>query len=160
MTFITRQEITIRKGPLYFIAAVFMSFLLILHEQGKVNDGASIAAAIGLAIFGIIYYMLSKNKLVVDNDGLIHCLFFGKQKSMLWQDVKSSRLSWHFHGHGANIEWAIEPFSGRNISFQPSFYNRKNLRIIAEALVDKCPNAVIDQRIKKMAEGKFPWYIF
>jgi hypothetical protein len=41
-----------------------------------------------------------------------------------------------------------------------SFYSRKDLRKIAEAVVIKCAKAEIDPRIQNMAEGRFPWYIF
>jgi hypothetical protein len=157
---VTRQEISIRKGPLYFIAAVFIVFLWALYDQGKIHEGASLAALIGLLAFLLLYRMLSKNKLIIDNEGITQQLFFGKQKELGWKEIKSSHLSWHYHGHGASLQWDIMPESGKAINLQSSGYNRKSLRIIAEALVEKCPGALIDKRIRNIEEGRFPWYIF
>ncbi len=104
--------------------------------------------------------MLSKNKLIIDNEGITQQLFFGKLKEFKWKEIRASHLSWIYHVHGASLEWVIVSSSGKSINLQTSSYNRKNMRFIAEAIVEKCPHAKIDKRIINMAEGKFRWYIF
>lgn len=150
----------IRKGPLYFIAAVFILFIYIVNQSANQTELTTLLAAGGLLLFLLIYYMLSKNKLIIDDEGITQQLFFGKEKRLIWHDIKASNLSWHFHGHGGSLEWSVIPYSGKHISWQTSFYSRSQLQLIAEAIVTKCEMAVIDERIKNVAMGKFPWYIF
>ena len=94
------------------------------------------------------------------NKKITQQLFFGKQKEMKWNEIKSSLLSWEYNGHGANLGWVITAFSGKTMNLQASFYSRKKIQLIAEALVQKSNKAELDKRIINMADGKFPWYIF
>ena len=156
---IQRQEFRIKKWPLYFVVAIYIGLLFILNDTGKLQDDKSIIILGGLSVFIFIYFMLSKNKLVIDNDEITQQLFFGKQKVLKWKEMKSSHLNWHFSGHSADISWSFIDYSGKAINIQASFYSRKKIKFIAEALIDKCPQAVIDKRLKNIANGKFPWYI-
>lgn len=156
---IERQELTIRRTPLYIIAAVFILLLYILHDTGKI-DGAAYFATGGLLLFFVLYRMLLKNKFIVDNDGITQELFFRKTKEMKWHEIVSSGLNWQYHGHGANLSWNFFDRSGKKISIQAAMYSRNKLRIIATALVEKNQQACIDKRIIKMAEGRFPWFMF
>ncbi len=157
---IERQELHIRKWPLYFIAAVFVVFIIVLDRTGKLGDIGLMLAAGGLVVFSILYFMLSKNKLIVDNDGITQQLFFGKQKVILWKNLVSSSFHWHYHGHGASLQWEFCGIDGKKIILQSSFYSRSSLRLLADALMDKRGEIVLDKRIKRMAENDFPWYIF
>ncbi len=69
MLIIERQEFTIRKWPLYFTAAVFIFILLYLNDTGKIKDIDSLPVLIGLTVLILIYFLLSKNSLIFDNDG-------------------------------------------------------------------------------------------
>lgn len=157
---IERQEFTIRKWPLYFIAAVFLLMLYILNDKGKI-DGAAYFAMGGLFLFLVIYYMLSKCKFIIDDAGITQELFFGKKRELKWNEIVSSNLNWqYYHGHGASLSWDFCGHFRKKISIKTSMYSRKKLRSIAVALIEKSKQAYIDKRIQNVAEGKFPWYIF
>jgi hypothetical protein len=157
---ITTQEIKFRKMPLYVIAAILVLFGYILIDTGKLNDTANlVAGGIVLAIL-LLFYFSSKLNLVIDNDGITQERFFGKVMELPWTNIKTSSLAWHFHGHGANLLWEFTCYEGKNFSITPTYYSRKDVRLLAEAVVLKCKQAVIDKRIINMANGKFPWYIF
>lgn len=157
---VIRQEFIPRKWPLYFVGLIFIFLLFILTGTGKLQDVDSLPVIIGLAVFLFLYFMLSKNKLIIDNDEISQQLFFGKQKVLKWNEIRSSHLNWHYHGHSADLSWEFIDFSGKKISIQTSSYSRKNIRLIAGVLVEKSPQAVLDERIQKIASGIFPWYIF
>lgn len=157
---VQRQEFTIRKWPLYFVVAVYILLLFILNDTGKLQDVKSMIIFVGLTFFLLIYFMLIKNKLIIDNVEITQQLFFGKQKVLKWKEIKSSHLNWNYHGHGADISWSLIDISGKSINIQTSSYSRKKIRIIAETLIKKCPQALIDNRLRNIAAGKFPWYIF
>lgn len=156
---VSYQEISVRKTPLCIITAFLLLLIFILSDTKNADVMAWIAVSV-LFIVVLLFYALSKKKIIIDNNAIIQQMVFGKQRTLSWNEIKSSALNWHTHGHGANLGWQIESFTAKRISFDPGFYSRRSLRAIAEALTSKCPNATIDSRIKKMAEGKFPWYIF
>lgn len=122
---ILTQEIRIRKSPLYIIGGILFLFIFILIDTNKIKQKGSLVAAGGLLLFLVIYYLLSKLKLLIDQDGITQQLIFGKKRKIKWSEIKSSSLNWHFHGHGANLSWEITSFSGKPISLQTSFYSRK-----------------------------------
>ena len=157
---VIRQEFTPRKWLLYFVGLVYILLLFIFANTRKLTEPDSLPLLIGLGIFLVVYYMLSKNKLIIDNDELTQQLFFGKQKVLKWREIRSSHLNWHYHGHGADLTWEFIDLTGKKISIQTSSYSRKKIRIIAGILVEKCPQADLDERIRRIASGKFPWYIF
>lgn len=142
------------------MGSIYIFLLFILKDSGELLGTDSLPIIIGLAVFLLLYFMLSKNKLIIDNDEITQQLFFGKQKTLKWNEIKSSNLNWNYHGHSADLSWVLNDFTGKKISIQTSSYSRKKIRIIAEALVEKCPQAVLDERIRNIASGKFPWYIF
>ncbi len=156
---VSYQEISVRKLPLYIITA-FLLLLIFIFADTK-NAGVMPWVAVSVLFIAILlFFVLSKKKIIIDNNTISQQLFFGKERTLNWNEIRNTSLNWHSHGHGANLAWQIESLTAKKISFDPGFYSRKSLRAIAEALTGKCPNAVIDPRIKKMAEGKFPWYIF
>jgi Ca2+/Na+ antiporter len=157
---IIRQEITIRKSPLYFLMAIFLIFLFIINETKKIYTVTMLLLAGVLLLFLLTYYMLSKNKLIIDNDGISQQLFIAKTKELKWAELKSAGFVWDYHGHSANLTLEFIEYSGKKISLQSSFYSRKKLQFIAESLLEKASRASIDKKLKGIAEGKFPWYIF
>ena len=156
---IQRQEFKIRKWPLYFVVAVYILMLFILNETGKLKDVDSIIIFGVIAILFLLYFMLIKNRLIIDNDEITLQLFFGKQKIIKWKEIKASHLNWHFNGHSADLSWSFIDFSGKSINIQTSSYSRNTIKQIAEILIEKCPQALIDSRLKDIAAEKFPWYI-
>jgi len=160
MLYIPTQELKFRKMPLYIILAILFFFGYILVDTDKIDDTVSLMAGVVFLLLFFLFYFLSKLKFMIDNEGITHDKFFGKPKELQWTDIKSSELTWHYHGHGASLSWEFISFSGKSLSFNPSYYSRKHLRPLAEALVLKCHEAVIDKRIVNMAKGKFPWYLF
>ncbi len=157
---IQRQEFTIRKWPLYFVVAVYILLLFILNNTGKLDEEKFLVISAGLAFLLLLYFLLTKNKLIIDNDEITQQLFFGKPKVLKWKEIKFSYLNWHFDGHTADLSWSFIDFSGKAINIQTSSYSRKKIKLIAEAVIEKCPQAFIDNRLKNITAGKFPWYIF
>jgi hypothetical protein len=153
--------IKIRMKPLYIIAAIFFLFVLAIPnkpEQVSFKNGLLLGA---LLFFILIGYLLSKTTIVLENNGLTISRIFSKTTTLFWNEIRVSKLSWQVDGgHTANIYWQFIADGNKKISIQPSFYTRKDLRMIAELLIEKSPGAKIDPRIRKIADGKFPWYLF
>ena len=157
---IIQEEITVRKGPPYFVGSIFVVLFFILNDTGKLHETDSLLVAAGFLLFIFIYYLLSRNKLILDKECITHHLFFGKQKVIKWKELQSTSLVWDNHGYGTNLSMDFVNYSGKKMSLQTSFYSRKSLKIIAEALIDAASHVTIDKRIVNIAKGEFPWYIF
>jgi hypothetical protein len=159
MLIIPTRVIRMRKGPMYVMVIFLLLFVFIAFDRPGLADTEAWIAAGGLALFIVVFYFLGKTRIIIDNERLKFQYFFKKQAVIAWEDMLSTKLGWHYHGHGATIEWEFISRSGKK-TFYPFFYSRKSLQLIAEALMEKCPDAVTDKRIRNMAAGKFPWYLF
>ncbi len=156
---VLQQEFTIRKGPLYIIAAVFILFIYILFKKDMRETSAYLAGG-GLLLLLVLRFVLIKMRLIIDDDGITQELLFGKRRHIAWSDIQSSKLYWQFHGHSASPFWEFVGAGGKRIEFQPTMYTRSQLQLIAAALLQKSKRATVDSRVTSMAAGKFPWYIF
>jgi hypothetical protein len=157
---IETQLIQIRKWPLYIMAAVFFLFVFIVFDKPEHGSAKNYSIVGGLILFTLFYFFLSRTKIILDNEGITVSHIFIKSINVKWNEIKASDISWQIEGHTANIYWTIISDNNKKITLQPSFYSRKNLLLIAEILIEKSPAARIDNRIRKIADGKFPWYLF
>ncbi len=82
------------------------------------------------------------------------------KKEILWKDVFKSEFSVTPTNATLLISWDIIAYSGDKINIFIGKYPRRDMRTIANALITRCPEALIDKTITNMAAGKFPWYIF
>ena len=153
--------ITIRKWPLYIMAAIFFLFVFTVFDKPEQTSIKGYCILGGLILFTLFSYFLSKTRIILDNEGITVSHLFNKSTSIQWNEIKTSGISWQMEGiHTANIYWTILSDHNKKITLQPSFYSRKNLRLIAETLIEKSPGARIDTLTRKVADGRFPWYLF
>lgn len=115
----------------------------------------SLIALIPLAMF----FFHAKSYVVIDNDGITHKTPF-RQRTISWNDVTRSYFKIRHTGKSSQRLWYFENVIGKGLSFTTGLYSRRSLQAIAEALLTKRPDAEIEQKIRNIAEGKFPWYIF
>jgi len=159
MIFPGTQIITPRKSPAVTIGVVLVAIILLLPSRPEFASLKVYLCGIILLVFGALYFSLSKTYIILGNDDITFKLSFKKEKIISWNQINSSRLEWHLHSHTADLSWIIF-YNNTMISFQPSYYGRKDLTLIAEALIIKCPALIIDKRIKNISQGIFPWYLF
>lgn len=137
---------------------IAVGFFLFLGIQENLENNEQYFMLIPIGIMVLIWLGYRKAQITIDNDGLTHkTIFFTKQ--FLWSEVIKTYIKYRHHGKSGSHYWFFE-LAGRRVKFSTAFYSRKSLQKIAEAVVEKCKNAAIEERIQKMAEGRFPWYIF
>ena len=137
------------------------AFLILMYgwaAQSPDADEALYAIGIPAIIIIIIWYLFSKSSITIDNEGLHYKTIFSDQ-SFLWKDVTRTYLKYRHQGKSKQLYWYFEVFE-KDYRMSMSFYSRKSLQTIADAVVIKCTKAEIDPKIENMAAGKFPWYIF
>jgi c-di-AMP phosphodiesterase-like protein len=135
--------------------------VLILVIVANTTDSTStlkIASGVMLLIPIAAYIFIINSYIEFDNDGITNKNPF-RITSIQWKDVTRSYFRVVHTGKSSKRMWYFENFE-KKFRFATNLYSRKALRAIAEALITKCPNAEIDQKIRNIAEGKFPWYIF
>jgi hypothetical protein len=155
-----RKEFSARKWPLFIIFGPILAFLLISKPQ----DSRAMVAYEWL-LFGIIlvvilfHFVLLKLKLVIDNEGLQLKMLL-KTEEIFWNSITKSNLYFEIYERSADVKWIFENDGRIQFSFSPTYFCRTSLQQVAAALILKSQNAQISEKVQKMAEGKFPWYIF
>jgi len=134
--------------------------LLVLYFVLDRKDDVLLYIALGsLSIFVVSAWLLNKVHVMLDNYGITYkSAFFSR--NIEWHEVTSSYFRMRHTGKSTKRLWYFENITGKSIHFSTSMFSRASLQTIAECLVGKCPDAAIDQKIRDIAEGKFPWYIF
>jgi hypothetical protein len=112
-----------------------------------------------LGICLILYFVVSKITVTLDNDEIVLKTLL-TTSTLAWKDIVSSKLSLEVHAHTGEIRWLITDENGKGLGISPTYFSRRGNRIIAEVLVSKCLFANISDKVRNMAVGKFPWYIF
>jgi hypothetical protein len=147
-----------RLWPFFLIIAA--GILLFFFSSQKNNSQHLIWFEIGFIVFVLVlWFLLSRANIVVDDSGLVHKNIF-TTKEIAWDGVVKSYIKYRHYGKSGSYYWHFENSNGEKARFSIKLYSRSSLRVIAEAVIMKCKNADIEQRILNMAEGQFPWYIW
>jgi hypothetical protein len=146
----------------YFALLAMIPVVLYLYVALKMNREDQtlwiITGFISAIPLGIFFYNW-KSRVLIDNDGITSKTPFN-ERAINWKDITRSYLKVRHTGKSSQRRWHFENITGKGPSFSTGLYSRRSLRTIAEALTTKCPNAEIEPKIRDMAEGRFPWYIF
>ncbi len=133
--------------------------ITLYYVEGSKDDAFLYIGLGSLVIFLIAAWLLSKVYVMIDNDGISYKTAISI-KTMEWKDVSRSYFRIRHTGKSSKRLWYFENTTGKSLNFSTGMYSKASLQAIAEALVSKCQNAEIEQKIRDSAEGKFPWYIF
>jgi hypothetical protein len=146
-----------RSGIMLIMLAAVLIFVIIANNAQ--NDAITKIGSALLLLVPIGFYIFITNSYVeLNNDGITAKNPF-KTKSIEWKDVTRSYFRVIHTGKSSKRMWYFENDS-RSFHFATNLYSRNSLKAIAEALIAKCPGAEIEQKIRNIAEGRFPWYIF
>jgi hypothetical protein len=147
-----------RRQILLVAIAILFGIFFLIGSRKSIEPGVQYVVLIGIALIGFLWFGLKKIYILIDNNGLTHKTLFST-KELLWSAVIKTYIKYEHHGKSGSHYWFFEA-TDRPFKFSTSLYSRKSLQLIAEAVMEKCTNATIDDKIKKWAEGRFPWYIF
>ncbi len=131
---------------------------VMMNTNGDDKQLMLVFSLISLIPLGMFFFH-AKSYVMIDNDGITHKTPF-RQRTIGWNEVTRSYFKIRHTGKSSQRLWYFENVVGKGLSFTTGLYSRKSLRAVAEALVTKRPQAEIDQKIRNIAEGNFPWYIF
>lgn len=147
------------RGFIFLIPLVFcIALFIIVGTQTNVPKEVEFIFLIPLVILLIFWIAFRKTQITIDNEGLSYKSIF-TSKQFAWGDVNKTYIKYKSHGKSGNHYWFFELINGR-FKFTTGLYSRRSLQQIAQAVMEKCKNAQVEDRILNMAEGKFPWYIF
>ena len=153
------ETTTIKPRSWFFVLTLM--FLIVIYglaSKSAESEEAQFILLIPGIILLVIWFLFSKVNMTIDNAGMNYKTMFSNQ-SFLWKDVTRTYLKYRHEGKSKQLYWYFEVFD-KDYKMAISFYSRKSLQTIADAVVLKCTKAEIDTRIMNMAAGKFPWYIF
>jgi hypothetical protein len=147
------------RGFIFLIPlALCIALFIIVGTQTNVPKEVELIFLIPLVILLIFWIGFKKTLITIDNEGLSYKSIFST-KQFAWIDVQRTYIKYKSHGKSGSHYWFFELINGR-FKFITGLYSRRSLQQIAQAVMEKCKNAQVKDRILNMAEGKFPWYIF
>jgi hypothetical protein len=149
-----------RRWPL-IILFLFLTAPFLIIYLAQPEEYYPMYFMMGIAVFcSLFYFALSKLKIYIDDEKLRLEMLL-KSKEIYWKDIISSRLNWQIEGtHSAGVSWIFHSKKSNHLELKLGYYSRNDMKILAQQLIDKSSFADIHEKIYKMAEGKFPWYIF
>lgn len=150
-----------RKNLFLLMALVFTVCVFV---GDAVHSTKLFAASFSLALlFGIIgalfFFFTFKNELTISDDGIKHKALFNT-KELYWTDIISIAHRFVWHGKSGHHELEFTSInSKKSISVVTNYYQRNQLREIASLIIQKA-NCKVAEKLVKMSEGIFPWYVF
>jgi hypothetical protein len=141
----------VRWPFLIFIFTTFIYILNVLNEKViERKDYAAIACAAFLFIYSILYVI--RMKIFIDNDGIVDRKIFS-ETFISWNELSAVDIVTESHGHGLSFVWLLQRVGKKPYKMHLS-YKSKNANIMAEAMVMRCKDAKLSNKIIKLAEGK------
>jgi len=148
-----------RKWPILIIFIVIALPFIILKLQDGGNKAINIFLLIDAAFCILLFTWAKYMSITVDNEGIEYRIIF-KKISVPWKEIQLTKLAFEFHGKSGDFIWHFISNQNKVINFSTGYFSKNDLRLIAEVVVSKCPEHVIQGKIKEVSQGKFPWYVF
>jgi hypothetical protein len=153
------EEIRIhpRPVPAFIIlgAGLILLFVSLIENQQR----SAWFAGIGIvAVSFLIWLVFSRTMIILDQDGLKYRNILGS-KEVSWNSITNTYIKYHHRGKASRYFWHFDTAGEGHQKFSIRFFSRKDLKLIAENIIDHCRGAVIEDRIHDMAQGRFPWRI-
>lgn len=146
-----------RPWPAYVALAVSLGVIFLPFRN---RDHSLIYVGMGLLVFSIVlWFLVSRVRIIINDLGIAYRTVFSTIE-VSWQSVSKTYIRYHQHGKSGSFDWYFESSTGNTQKFPINLLSRKSIRVIAEAVTQKCRDAEIEKRIHDMAEGAFPWYIW
>ena len=145
--------------PLAF-ALLSLGMIIAKSKDNTGSDVNIIFLVMMAALYGIIHFFITRNKISVDEEGITQSSLFIKNRKLLWNEILSSEIAFRFMGKSSKYQWKTKDRDGKSIAFNISMYSRSDLKIFADALMTKCPGAITGEKTVRISQGNFPWYIF
>jgi hypothetical protein len=146
------------RSGIVHLALIPVLIFVVIANTTSADAMLKLMSAIMLLVPIGMYVFITNSYVELNNESITAKNPF-KTRTIEWKDVARSYFKVIHTGKSSKRMWYFENFE-KSIRFATNLYSRRSLQTIAEALVMKCPHAEIDEKIKRIAEGKFPWYIF
>ncbi|HWJ91662.1 MAG TPA: hypothetical protein VNR87_11160 [Flavisolibacter sp.] len=146
-----------RKWPSYIPAV--MALLFFIFNSNQRDNSIFFFTMLMLIISLISYFVLSRVSITLTPQGFVHRNIF-RTKEVFWSNVSRTFIRYRHHGKSGSYYWYFQDPNENSTRFSVRSFSRTNLQRLAGTVIQRCRAAVDDERIAKMAEGKFPWYFF
>lgn len=150
-----------RTLPAVIIAGCFEILWLLMYlsyYKTAMSITIFIYTEIGILLFFSIFYMaLTKNKLILNNEGLTYKSAFAS-RSIKWEIIKKSKIDLNIQL--STITWEFISVEGKIFYLPLGFFRRRDYQRVAEELLMNTMGIECSDQIYNIAKGKFPWYMF
>lgn len=150
-----------RKNLFLLLALVFSVGIFI---GDKVHSTELFAASFSLTllftIIGALFFVFTfKTELTIADDGIKQKTLFNT-KELYWTDIISIAYRFVWHGKSGHNELEFTTANPKkSIRIVTDYYQRSQLQQIASLITQKA-KCNVAEKIVKMSEGIFAWYVF
>jgi hypothetical protein len=155
---IQTKTISPRKTPGCIMLGVTLFLLYKLDDKPGISDITLIIGSGVILIFLFYFYILSISMVNLEDSGITFKSLLRKEKFIAWSEIRQVSHEWFAYSHTAILHWHVHYAANQKHNIEPWNFSKKDIRAIAEALVIKCPGALLDKNIVEVSNGKFPWY--
>lgn len=149
------QPYTFRPNRWVFLLLIGLSLACggFLFEQKEIkrSDYGVVFCAVLVCTFCVL--SLKRVLIQIDNDGILDRKIFS-QTYIPWDEIDASDVIIESHVHGISPRWLFETIDKKPYKMDVPYSKKKNVRILAEALVMRAPHAQLSNKIIKLSEGK------
>ena len=161
ISFIEPYTLKLRLSVINILFTLLVVGIIIAYNEGSIiNETNKIFIMMMIAVYGIIYFIITRNKIYFDEEGITQNSLIIRNRKIYWSEIVSSRVFLRFGGKNGKFVWETKSETGKLISFSTSLYSRGEIKKFADAIMSKRPETITDKRTIQITEGNFPWYIF
>ena len=140
---IQHHVVSTRKSPLFIAAMVFFFFVLILIDRTDLISMKTYLGLVGLVLFSLLYYLLGKVKIILDNPCISFQYPLKKDVHIPWPEIIESKLQWDFDMHGGNAYWTFSLLAGKNYRLFTFFLFEEESSVNSGSIDNKMPECPI-----------------
>jgi hypothetical protein len=105
-----------------------------------------------------IYILRSRTMIRIDPSGISYRTLF-TNRTIGWNELTNAKVKIHFNGRTKHLELAFYTNTNSNPLIISGFgFSRRSLQVIASAVLEAAPGMAVDNRFRKLSEGRFPRY--
>ena len=138
ITYIEPYTLKPRLWIINILFTLLVVGIIIANNEGNFNsDTNKVFIVMMLALYGIIYFIITRNKISFNEEGITQNSLFIRNRIISWNEIISSKVFLRFGGKNSKFVWETKSTAGKSISFSTSLYSRDELKIFGSSTATK-----------------------
>lgn len=140
------------RWPYFILIFLSLAYFIIEIEQGFITGREYVILAIGILLIVWSIFSFQRKKIIVDDHGITDKMLF-KEIFIGWEEITFVDIRVKSSGHGISMHWKFSILDKPDYYLDFS-YGRKNMHLLAQAVVTKCSPQFVSDKVRSFAENK------